>query len=203
MPNPAKTIGLTGGIGSGKSTVAAILVELGAFVIHADEIGHQVYAPGTPGCHKVVEAFGPDILSPDGTIDRKRLGQIVFSDPGELARLNAIVHPLIRDEARRRIAEHRGRRPDQPIVLEAALLIEASWATLVDEVWVVTAPAAEIVRRVAAQRGLSPGEIEARMHSQLDDQARRERADVVIDNRGAPAELRRQVETLWRNRLSA
>ena len=134
-------VGLTGGIGSGKSTVAAILAELGARVIDADRIGHDVYRPGTPGFDRVVEAFGRGVVAADGTIDRRALGAIVFADPAARARLNAIVHPLIAGDLAGTIARARADGFAGPIVIEAAILLEAGWRSLVDRVWVVTAPA--------------------------------------------------------------
>src|SRR5512145_1043887 len=120
----APIVGLTGGIGAGKSTVAAILAELGARVIDADRIGHEVYRPGSEGFRRVVGAFGPGIVAADGTIDRRALGAIVFGDPAALARLNALVHPLIAEELSRRIAEARAGGDAGPIVIEAAVLLE-------------------------------------------------------------------------------
>jgi dephospho-CoA kinase len=196
-----KTIGLTGGIGSGKSTVARLLTELGAHVIDADRVGHEVYRPGTRGFREVVDAFGSAIVAEDGTIDRKRLGSIVFADSAKLAELNRIVHPLIREAIRDRITAFRHSDRQIPLVVEAAVLIEASWATLVDEVWVVTADPALVPARVRAQRGLAPEEIEARIRAQMSDQERRRRSDVVIDNSGTVERLREQLATLWKTRV--
>ncbi len=195
------TVGLTGGIGSGKSAVAAILGELGALIIDADQIGHQVYAPGTVGWRRVVEAFGSEVVGADGCIDRARLGQQVFADAEQRARLNGIVHPLIRDTLVARIGLERqaGRAP---IVIEAAVLIEANWQDLVDEVWLVTARRDVVERRLAAARRMDSGAVAARLRAQLSDDQRAEHAAVIIDNNGTPAELRTQVERLWRERLS-
>ncbi|MGH7895895.1 MAG: dephospho-CoA kinase, partial [Candidatus Binatia bacterium] len=129
-------IGLTGGIGSGKSTVTAILVGLGAHVLDADKIGHEVYLPGTEGFRRVVEAFGGEIVASDGTIDRQSLGARVFADPAALRRLNALVHPLIGDEIRRRVAAAYGAADGWPIVVEAAIMLEAGWRFF-DQIWVV------------------------------------------------------------------
>jgi dephospho-CoA kinase len=197
-----KVIGLTGGIGSGKSTVSAILAELGALVIDADRIGHEAYAPGTEGWRQVVEEFGTDIVAPDGSIDRGRLGAIVFADRSKLERLSRIVHPLIRDEIRRRIAAQRAAGRQAPVVVEAALLIEAGWNSVVDEVWVVVADRQTATKRVAAQRGLDTAAIESRMSAQLADDVRRRHAHVVIDNSGTEAALRARIEELWRERFS-
>src|SRR4029077_18997144 len=129
-------VGLTGGIGSGKSTVAAILAELGARGIGADRIGHGGLAPGTEGFRRVVDAFGPGVVAPDGTIDRHKLGALVFADPAARARLNAIVHPLIAPDLGRRVARARDDGFAGPIVIEAAILVEAGWRGLVDRLWV-------------------------------------------------------------------
>lgn len=193
-----RAIGLTGGIGSGKTTVAALLEELGARVIHADTAGHEVYLPHTEGWRQVTAAFGTEIVSPDQTIDRRKLGALVFADPSARARLNAIVHPLIYAEIARRIATHRSMHVPQPVVVEAAILIEANWGPLVDEVWLVVASRATVIDRVAAQRGLSAGEIEARIDAQLSDDARRRIAHQVIENRGSLDDLRAVVDDLWR-----
>lgn len=195
-----KTIGLTGGIGSGKSAASRILAELGALVIDADRVGHEVYLPGTPGWDQVVAAFGREVVAPDGSIDRKQLGARVFGAPAELARLNAIVHPLIRDAVAARVAAARGGQ--QPIVVEAALLVEAKWDALVDEVWLVTARPEIIEARLVEQRGMTGDAIAARVRAQLSDSERAARADVIIDNSGTPEALRARIERLWRERLS-
>lgn len=198
----ATIVGLTGGIGAGKSAVAKILAELGAEVIDADRVGHEVYEPGTPGWRQVVDAFGPGIVATDGRIDRKRLGAIVFADPAELARLNAIVHPLIRDAVAARIAASRAAGAARPIVVEAALLVEAKWDALVDEVWVVVAEREVIERRLIEQRGLDRSAIAARMRAQLGDEERRARADVLVDNSGSLDQLHAKLVALWRDRLA-
>ena len=202
MSRPVHTIGVTGGIGSGKSSAVEILAELGAVVIEADRVGHEVYAPGTVGFDQVVTAYGPDIVGADGAIDRKRLGAIVFGDPSALGRLNAIVHPLIRDAVAQRVTTARasGRAP---IVVEAALLIEAKWDALVDEVWLLVARREVIEERLASQRGMEPAAVAARMRAQLSDEERRAHAAVVIDNSGSRDQLREQIERLWRERLTA
>lgn len=197
-----RTIGLTGGIGSGKSTVAAILAQLGAFVVDADRVGHDVYLPGTTGWDQVVAAFGREVVAADGTIDRKVLGAIVFAEPAQLGRLNAIVHPLIRDAVRDRLAAALVDQPDRPVVVEAALLIEAKWYELVDEVWVVVASRDRILRRVTASRPIDAAALQARIDAQLDDEERRRVADVVIANDGTLADLRHRVESLWRERVA-
>jgi dephospho-CoA kinase len=192
-----RTIGLTGGIGSGKSTVARLLTELGARVINADQVGHEVYRPGALGWQQVVDAFGRDIVAADQSIDRKKLGAMVFADPAQLKRLNAIVHPLIYREIERRIAAERADGFRAPIVVEAAILIEANWQPLVDEVWLVIARREAVVQRLAAERGLDAGQVDARRTAQMDDAERLRHADVVIENNGSFADLDARVRAEW------
>lgn len=178
-----------------------MLADLGATVIDADRVGHETYVPGTVGFARVVEAFGDAVVGADGAIDRKRLGAIVFADSAALARLNAIVHPLIRDlvgeRLRAAVAAGAG-----PVVVEAALLVEAGWDALVDEVWVVVARREVIEARLVEQRGMEPAAIAARMRAQLSDAERTARADVVLDNSGSLDALRAEVARLWRERLA-
>lgn len=198
-----KVVGLTGGIGSGKSVAARILGELGGSVIDADRVGHEIYAPGTPGWEQVVAQFGRAVVAPDGTIDRKRLGAIVFADADKLARLNAIAHPLIRAAIADRLTAARAAGGAPGMVIEAALLVEAKWDALVDEVWVVTARPEVIEERLIAQRGLDRAAIAARMAAQLGEAARVARADVIVDNSGSLEALRAQLTRLWRERVAA
>ena len=197
------TVGLTGGIGSGKSTVAGILEDLGAAVIHADAVGHEVYLPQTEGWQRVTAAFGHDIVKPDQTIDRQKLGAIVFRDPEALKQLNAIVHPLIFAEVQRRIRSLRASGITQPIVVEAAILIEANWLPLVDEVWLVVASKEAVIDRLAQQRDLAADDVARRVDAQLTDADRRKVAQVVIENQGSLEQLRQQVESLWRRVTAA
>jgi dephospho-CoA kinase len=190
-------IGLTGGIGSGKSTVAAMLGELGAHVIDADKVGHDVYLPGTEGFRRVVDAFGPEIVGADGTIDRPRLGARVFADPAELRRLNALVHPLIGDEIRRRMMAVLEKSDGRPIVVEAAIMLEAGWRFF-DQIWVVVVSRETAITRVTASRGLSRTDVECRIDAQMSNDERRRAATVVIENDGPLDALRAQVEARWR-----
>ncbi len=190
-------IGLTGGIGTGKSTAAAILADLGAHVIDADKVGHAVYLPGTAGFRAVVDAFGPDVVAADGTIDRRRLGARVFGDPAALARLNAIVHPLIAGEIRDRLLAAQAEPARTPIVVEAAILMEAGWGFF-DEVWAIVTEREAAIARVCASRGLTRDEVERRIDAQMPAAERRRRAHRVIENDGTPAALRAQVEAAWR-----
>jgi len=189
------TIGLTGGIGTGKSTVAGLLAELGAQVIDADKIGHEVYAPGTPGFARVVEAFGSGIVGADGAIDRRALGAIVFADSAALARLNALVHPLIAEDIRRRMMAARA-ASTAPIVVEAAIMLEAGWRFF-DQLWVVVVDRERAIERVTRSRGMTAAEVARRIDAQMPEAERRRLADVVIDNNGTPAALREQVDAAW------
>jgi dephospho-CoA kinase len=192
-----KTIGLTGGIGSGKSTVSQILAELGAFVIDADKVGHEIYLPGKEAWQQVVAAFSRDILAADQTIDRKKLGAVVFASDEARKRLNALVHPLMFQDIRRRVTEKRAEGFTKPVVVEAAILIEANWLPLVDEVWVVVTGKSAVIERVAVQRGLSAQATEARIASQLADSERLKHANVVIRNDGSLEDLKKQITTAW------
>jgi dephospho-CoA kinase len=196
-----RVVGLTGGIGSGKSAAASILAELGATLIDADKVGHEVYEPGKPCWHDLVEAFGREIVAADGTIDRKRLGGRVFADPPALKRLNAMVHPRIAETIAEKIRAMRAAGHDRPVILEAAVLIEAGWQRLVDEVWVITTSRERAIERVATSRGLSRGEVERRIASQISDAERTRDAACVIPNDGTLADLREALEHCWKTRL--
>ena len=151
-----RVIGLTGGIGTGKSRVARILEELGATVVNADLLGHEAYLPNTEGWQQIVDAFGSEVVGPDGEIDRKRLGRIVFSSAAEKARLDAITWPQIAILARERI-EGLLKKGTDTIVLEAAVLVEAGWDNLVDEVWVTHAPRDVVQQRLMLRDGSDNG----------------------------------------------
>lgn len=195
------TIGLTGGIGSGKSTVAQILGELGAPTLDADKVAHTTYAPDGPAYDAVIAAFGTDIVAPDRTIDRKRLGAIVFGKPEQLNKLTSIVWPATRDSIRRNVAELRARGARLPIVVEAAILIEANWQPLFDEIWLVRAPREQVVARIEIQRGLKPEETEARIRAQLSDEDRAKHATLTIENNGTREELRELLKEVWAEAL--
>lgn len=184
------TIGLTGGIGSGKSTVANILAELGALVWDADVIGHSIYEPGMPARDELVAAFGSAILGSDGKIDRKALSRIVFADAAALKRLNAIVHPRIFERMQAMLREARAASERRPIVIEAAILIEAGWQNLVDEIWLVVTTRECVIERVERDRKMTREQIEARIRAQLSEQERRKWANVVLGNDGTLDELR-------------
>lgn len=192
-----KTVGLTGGIGSGKSTVSQILAELGAFVIDADKVGHEIYLPGKDAWRQVTAAFGQDILAADQTIDRKKLGALVFGSDEARKKLNSIVHPLMFQDIQQRIAEKRAEGFAKPIVVEAAILIEANWLPLADEVWVVVTNKNAVIDRVATQRGMAAKDTEARIASQLSDAERLKYAHVVIANDGTREDLEKKVQDAW------
>jgi dephospho-CoA kinase len=188
-------IGITGGIGSGKSAVADMLAARGAAVIDADRVGHETYRRGTESYLRVVSAFGPEFVGGDGEIDRAKLGRLVFEQPEARRRLQSIVWPAMRRIMKDRLDELRS--GGAPVAaLEAAVLIEADWLPLVDEVWLVSASEAAVRQRLVA-KGLTAEDAEARIKAQLSDDERRRHADVVIDNSGTLEELEREVDRLW------
>ena len=194
-------IGLTGGIGTGKTEVAGILRALGAEIISADEVGHEVYMRGTEGWREVVEAFGEEFLAPNGEVDRAKLGGSVFGDELTLRRLNAIVHSRMRTMMDERIRELEAEGA-HVAVLEAAILLEAGWAALADEVWVTVAPEDQVIDRLRGRGGLDGDAIRARVQSQMSQTDRLAHADAVIDNSGTREELRGRVQALWQQRVS-
>jgi len=189
-------IGLTGNIGTGKTTVSRILAKLGATIIDADKLGHELLEPYTQTWNEVVAAFGKDILRPDDQIDRHRLGQIVFSAPKSLGELNQIMHPKMYDLAKERLESLRS-QGTRVVVLEASLLIEANWTNLVDQVWVTIAPEAVITKRLKENKGLSKADVLARLQSQLPQGKKLKQADMVIDTSCDLAELEVKVKKLW------
>ncbi|MGA5798699.1 dephospho-CoA kinase [Streptomyces cellulosae] len=188
------TVGLTGGIGAGKSEVSRLLVERGAVLIDADRIAREVVEPGTPGLAAVVEAFGEDILAEDGSLDRPRLGALVFNDPEKLATLNSIVHPLV--GARSRELEEAAPE-DAVVVHDVPLLTENGLAPLYDVVIVVDASPETQLDRLVRLRGMSEEDARARMAAQATREQRRAIADIVIDNDVPLDELERRVKEVW------
>jgi dephospho-CoA kinase len=187
-------IGLTGNIGTGKSAVLAMLRDLGADTIDADAVAHEVMRPGQPAHTGIVQTFGPDILAADGTIDRARLGAIVFRDAAALAQLEGIVHPAV--FARMQALVRGSRQP--VVVIEAIKLLEAGHSiTLCDVIWVVTSPRDQQITRLMQSRHLSQAEAELRIDAQPPQAEKVRRADVVIDNSGTLDETRQQVESAW------
>ena len=194
-------IGLTGGIGTGKSEIARLLQSLGAAVINADQVGHEAYAPDSESWHEVVATFGEDILQPSGEIDRRKLGAIVFADAQQLAKLNGIMHPRMARMVADRIQVLR-EEGVQVVVVEAALLFEAGWDTLVDEVWVVESPVEAVIERLQARSGMDKEEVRKRVDSQMGSSERLERADLVVDNSGDVDTLETTVKELWDTRVN-
>ncbi|AWB96866.1 dephospho-CoA kinase [Agromyces badenianii] len=190
-------IGLTGGIASGKSTVARRLYEHGAVHIDADQLARRVVEPGTPALAAVVEEFGPDVLRRDGSLDRAKLGEHVFGNPVALEKLNAIVHPAVRELSNRLIAKAEQDDPDAVVVYDVPLLIEAAVDHPFDLIVVTNAPRRTQVERLVELRGLEQNQAEARVDAQVDNTARLAIADVVIDTDGSLAHTMSQTDALW------
>lgn len=188
-------VGLTGGIGSGKSTVARLLERRGAIVIDADHLAREAVARGTAGFDRVVDTFGPGVLRPDGDLDRVRLAAIIFADPERRAALEAIVHPEVARRFGERVEELRD--SGRVVVYVSPLLVELGLAPAFDVVVIVTASPHLRVSRVASDRDLSPEDVRARMAAQATDEQRMEVADVLVDNDGSLAELEPQIDRLW------
>jgi dephospho-CoA kinase len=191
------TVGLTGGIGSGKSAAAQRLAALGAVVVDSDVIAREVVAPGTTGLKAVVEAFGPDILSSDGSLDRDRLGALVFADPEARVQLNAIVHPRVREQTAVRFAAAEKVDPDAIVVNDVPLLVEGGLQSLYEVVVVVDVPVETQVERLTAARGMSESDARARIAAQASREQRLAAANHVIDNRGDLDDLDREVARVW------
>ena len=207
-------IGVTGGIGAGKSSAAAILGELGAEVIDADKAAHQVYLPDTPAWREIVEAFGEEVLAADRTIDRRKLGPRVFADPAALNTLNGILHGKIFAYIQGQIAyirQQEAARPPQAAVstnnesartqrvvaVEAAVLLEAGWQALVDQIWVVVAPVEVAIARLRDDRGVPEDQARARIAAQMSNDERTVHADTVIHNASSRDALRDAISMAW------
>ncbi|BDZ52989.1 dephospho-CoA kinase [Agromyces marinus] len=190
-------IGLTGGIASGKSTVARRLVEHGAIHLDADQLARRVVEPGSACLRAIAAEFGEGMLRADGTLDRQRLGDLVFHDEDARARLNAIVHPAVRELSGRLIAEADAEDPDAVVVYDVPLLVEAQVDHPFDLVVVTSAPKRAQVSRLVEERGLDPIHAEARVDAQIGDEERRAVADVVIDTGGTIAHTMSQADALW------
>jgi dephospho-CoA kinase len=192
-------VGLTGGIGSGKSEVGRRLAEHGAVLIDADVAAREVVAPGSPGLAQVTEAFGEGVLRPDGTLNRERLGEIVFGDPGLRAKLNAIIHPLVREwmETAERAAARAAASPGPVIVHDVPLLTESRGKAGFDAVIVVDVPPDLQLDRLVSQRGMAAEQARARIAAQASREQRLAVADIVIDNSGSLDDLDRRVAEVW------
>lgn len=195
-------IGLTGGIGSGKSTVSATLTERGAVVLNADLVGHEAYLPHRNVWQEVVDAFGREVLNEQDEVDRRKLGAIVFGSPEALRKLNSIVHPWMFSRMREMLQELEA-KGTQVAVLEAAILIEANWTPLVDQVWVTVASEENVIQRLQARSGLTPDEVRARMRAQMSSEERAQHAQVVIDTNCTIPEVQEKVRELWEMLVAA
>ena len=193
------TIGITGGIGSGKSTASQILGELGAEVIDADQVGHRIYLPDTPAWREIVAAFGEGILAPDRTIDRTRLGPLVFSNPDALRQLNAIAHGKMFSYIQGQIDYMCQKQATRVVVVEAAILLEAGWQALVDQIWVVVTEVEVAIARLKAYKNFTEDQARTRIAAQLSNEARMAQADKVIWNNTDLSALRQAVEAAWRS----
>ena len=195
-------IGLTGSIGTGKSEAALYMAELGASVISADQVGHEAYQPQSEAWRRVVETFGQGILQSNGEIDRKKLGALVFADTGQLAKLNQIMHPLMARMVGEKIEDLRDQGASV-VVVEAALLFEAGWESLVEEVWATDSPEEAVIKRLTARNGLGEEEARKRIASQMDREQRLSRADYVIDNSSDLRAMKAAIDELWSQRVLA
>jgi len=193
LPTPPYRIGLTGNIATGKSTVGRMLAQLGAEVIDADQVAHATLAPGGVAYDDVIAAFGAEILAPDGTIDRGKLGDIVFSDAEALAQLERLVHPPVIAEVRRRIAASLA----PVVVVEAIKLLESGVASDYNAIWVTTCPETAQVKRLMKSRRFTREEALRRIRAQPPQAEKLARADVIIDTSGSLDETRAQVSTAW------
>ena len=193
-------IGLTGGIGSGKSAASKILGTLGASLIDADLVGHASYKAGTEGFEKVTQAFGNELIGSDGEIDRNKLGSIVFSDPENLSKLSGILHPIIYSMIEVELEDIKN-SGEQVAVVEAAILFEANWQDLFDEIWVVDADKEEVIRRLIDRNNVTRDEALKRIGSQMGSEERNEYADAVIENNSGLGELENSINRLWNDRI--
>ena len=191
-------IGLTGGIASGKSTAAKLLGELGAHVIDADKLGHNAYVKGSDAFNSVVSVFGQDTVGDDGEIDRKVLGSKVFGSPELLKKLTDIVWPAIKNMAQQEIESVRAQQPKQVIVLEAAVLFEAGWEDIVDDVWSTLVDREVAIERATNRDGSDREQVEARIDAQLTNEERAGKADRLIENSDSEEDLAKKVNTLWK-----
>jgi dephospho-CoA kinase len=190
-------VGLTGGIASGKSVVAARWAEHGAVVVDADRIAREVVEPGTPALARIAEEFGPGVLTPEGALDRAALGAIVFADEQKRLLLNSITHPAILQESQRRFAEAGAADPSAVVVYDVPLLSEARGRAEFDVVVVVSAPEETRIERMVTLRGMTPAEAADRIRSQVTDEQRRAMADIVIESGGTLDETLAQADAVW------
>ena len=196
-------IGLTGGIASGKSLVSAVLRQLGAQIVDADEVARLVVEPGTAGLAEIRQVFGDKILNPDGSLNRKTLGNMVFADPDKLKRLNEITHPQIYKYFKNEIDNFHQHKDYPALILDVPLLIEAGFYRLVDEVWLVVVSKDVQVSRVMDRDGASREQALQRINSQMSVEEKQKYADVIIDNSGSTESTRQKVIELWKQRFGS
>lgn len=193
-------IGLTGGIAAGKSLVSGILASLGAWILDADAISREVVEPGTDGLRAIADEFGEGILAPDGTLNRRALGAEVFASAEKLSRLNSILHPIIKAEMLCRAEEIEREHSDDIVVFDVPLLIESGWQDVAEEIWLVTAPVEERIRRIASRDGLDEKQAMERIAAQMSDEEKAKYADVIINNGGSMQETAEHVKMLYAER---
>jgi len=192
-----KVIGLTGGIAAGKTTVSAMLRELGAVILDADNIAHELMAPYQPAWYKICQHFGEEYILPDGKINRQKLGRLVFSNPSALKELNAIIHPIIKDYIEKEIEKLRREGFDGVVVVDAALIFEAGWTEMLDEIWVVKVDYQTQLQRLMKRNNLTQEEAINRIESQMSQEEKIARADKVIDNSLSIDDTLKQVKAFW------
>ncbi|MEK5060403.1 dephospho-CoA kinase [Paenibacillus sp. FSL H7-0326] len=193
-------IGLTGGIATGKSSVSRYLVSLGAILIDADQIAREVMLPGHPVLAAVIERFGQAVLNEDGTLHRKKLGEIVFGNAAELKALNDITHPAIRLEMQERMRMFEQEQPDKLVVSDIPLLYESGLSEQFDQVMVVYVPAEIQLKRLMERDGISEADALSRLNAQMDIEEKKRRADIVIDNSGTVEETKAQIIKFWHDK---
>lgn len=196
------TIGLTGGIATGKSMVSQLLKEHGAFVINADLLAHELYSPGTIGFNQIVSSFGDSIVTREGFINRKKLGRIVFSDQTKMVDLNSIVHPLIYEEIQKKLVDLANKKCSV-VVVEAAILIEAGWQKIFNQIWVVTSETETVMSRLITRDGLNQEEALKRIESQMNAEERSKYADVIIENNEDMNVLSSELDDIWNDKFSS
>lgn len=190
-------LGLTGGIATGKSTVSSLLEERGAFIIDADRIAREVVLPGSPALQQVAERFGQAVLLEDGSLNRKKLGEIVFADAAERKALESILHPAIRAVMRERLEAYERDYPDKLVVADIPLLYESGLESMYEEIMVVYVPREIQLQRLMKRDGLTPEEAGKRLDAQFDIEWKKQQADYVIDNRGSLDETKKQIDRFW------
>lgn len=193
-------IGLTGGIATGKSTVSQMLVKRGAVLIDADAIAREIMEPGSPVLDDVERHFGAEVLQKDGSLDRKRLGAIVFSDPKQRQALEAITHPVIRHEMHERMQQLEAADPERLVIADIPLLYESELESLYEEVMVVYVPRDMQLERLMKRDNLSLSEATSRLNAQMDIELKKQKADIIIDNSQGITETERQIDNFWRSK---